>query len=253
MPDLRPRLSSAEAGPLIDALRDASPECRLAALDALTRLPLDRDCWLAVRRYVAWALQDATSPEHLGVIPLAARVPVASVRGALRVMTGSANADERREAALALGAVRDSAAVEALVALLDEPGPDVEAARLLARNDVAANAEELGARCSTLAPVPRFWVALALARAGDDGELVRFLQELGSGAFAFELLWGDPSLVLEELAAGSPLPDATVIRVREAAGAEGDAAKLAGLIAEASVVEPEPPPAAAPAPPAPWR
>ena len=65
---------------MIDALRDDSPATRLAVLDALTRLPLDPDCWFEVREYVMWALEDSSAPEHLDVIELATRVPIRSVR-----------------------------------------------------------------------------------------------------------------------------------------------------------------------------
>ena len=51
-----------EAGPLIDALRDNSPATRLAVLDALTRLPLEPECWFEVREYVMWALGIARRP-----------------------------------------------------------------------------------------------------------------------------------------------------------------------------------------------
>ena len=52
-----------EAGPLLDALRHDSQKTRLAALDALTRLPLEPDAWFELRDYVHVALERPGS-EH---------------------------------------------------------------------------------------------------------------------------------------------------------------------------------------------
>lgn len=238
MPEPRPTLGRAEAGPLLDALHDPSPETRLAVLEALTRLPLDPDCWLAVRRYVAWALEDRACTEHLEAIALAAYVPVESVRAAVRRLAEGGDPAERRQAALALGTALDDGAVEALLGLLGEPGVDVEAARLLARNDISQHRGAVQSQCESWPAEPRFWVALALARAGDDAELLGLLEGVRSLGLELELLWGDPSQVLAELRRGPAVPDAVLEHLRQAAEGGGDAGRLAQLIVEASAVEP---------------
>ena len=52
-----------EAGPLIDALRDDSAATRLAALDALTRLPLQPDAWFefAITSTRRWRPRDRSA------------------------------------------------------------------------------------------------------------------------------------------------------------------------------------------------
>jgi len=220
-----------EAEPLLEALHDPSPETRLAVLDALTRLPLDPDTWLALRPYVSSALEDSAAPEHLGVIALAARVPVRSLRHQLGYLAREGNPDERALAAGALAEVGDVTALEPLLALLDPATPGWDAARLLARLDVSARIEDVRRHAAAHSDEAQFWLALALARAGDDSELHRVLATEG---LRLQFLWGDPSLAVAEFRRGPSLPDPARTRLAAAPALHGDAGRAAELLLEAS-------------------
>ena len=242
-------LSRVDVEPLLEALRDPSPETRLAVLDALTRLSLDPDGWFAVREYAAWALDDKTAPEHLDVLEPAARVPIRSLRRQIAYLAAYGEPEERRRAAFALAEVGDEEAVEPLVALLDE-APD--AGRLLARLDVSSRVAEVRPRAAAESGDRRFWLALALARAGDDAELVRTIRELDEGRLTIEFLWGDPSVAAAEFARGPALQEPVRERVRaEADTLTGDGGRLARLLLEASEEQPEAPVEESPQPPEP--
>ena len=192
-----------EAGPLIDALRDGSPATRLAVLDALTRLPLDPDCWFEVREYVMWALEDSSAPEHLDVIELATRVPIRSVRQRLVGIAENGEPEERRLAALALGRAGDSQAAGPLLALLDE---EPEAAEVLALVDTSAVVDEIEQRWQRDGGV---FLAVALAKSGRTDALVAELERLSSDPdLAEEWLYTDETTELEQaLVRAAPLPD----------------------------------------------
>jgi hypothetical protein len=193
-----------EAGPLIDALRDNSPQTRLAVLDALTRLSLEPDAWFEVREYVMWALGDETAPEHLDVIELATRVPTRSVRQRLVSMAERGTPEERRRAALALGRAGESQAAPALLALLDE---EPAAAEALASIDASAIVDEVERRWESEGGL---FLAVALARTGRGEALAAELERLsGDPDLSEEYLYTDELLLLEQaLGRVGPLPDA---------------------------------------------
>ena len=143
-----------EAEPLLSALEGGTAETRLAALDALTRLPLEPECWLEVRDYAVWALEDKSAPEHAGAIELAARVPVRSVRERLWAMAEKGDQEERSRTALALAEAGDERAVQPLLSMLGDPLRQVDASRLLARLDVSDGRDALRYR-SAVIPVTR--------------------------------------------------------------------------------------------------
>jgi hypothetical protein len=192
-----------EAGPLINALRDDSPATRLAVLDALTRLPLEPECWFEVREYVMWALEDATAPEHLDVIALAVRVPIRSVRQRLVGVAENGEPEERRRAALALGRARESQAAGPLLALLDE---ESEAAEALALIDTSAVVDEIEQRWRQDGGI---FLAVALAKGGRADALVAELERLSNDPeLAEDWLYTDKTIELEQaLARTAPLPD----------------------------------------------
>ena len=192
-----------EAGPLIDALRDDSPETRLAVLDALTRLPLEPDCWFDVREYVMWALEDPSAPEHLDVIELATRVPIRSVRQRLVGIAESGEPEERRRAALALGRAGESQAAGPLLALLDD---EPEAAEVLALIDTVAVVDELEQRWKSGGG---FWLAVALARNGRGDAIAAELERISADPdFTDEWTYTEESTRMEEvLRRVGPLPD----------------------------------------------
>ena len=228
-----------DAQPLLSALEGGTAETRLAVLDALTRLPLDPDCWLEVRDYAVWALETKSAPEHVEAIELAARVPVRSVRERLWALAEEGDPDERFRAALALAETGDGRAVQPLISTLGDELRQVDASRLLARLDVSDSLDALRYRFAVIAHGPdgdeqRFWLALALARTGEDSELRRFLADYEAGDAELRLMWGDPSLLLAELRRGPALPTPAREHLRESAATmEGEAGRLASLLLEA--------------------
>ncbi len=195
-------IGRAEAGPLIDALRDDSPAKRLAVFDALTRLPLEPDCWFEVREYAMWALEDPAAPEHLEMIGLATRVPIRSVRQRLVGIAENGEPEERRIAALALGRAGDEQAATPLLGLLDE---EPEAAEVLALIDTSAVVDEIEQRWRRDGGV---FLAVALAKRGRADALVAELERLSSDPdLAEEWLYTDETTELEQaLARTAPLP-----------------------------------------------
>jgi len=218
-------IGRAGAGPLLAALDDPVAETRLAALDALRRLPLDNESWLSVRDFVLPALESDAAPEHRDVIERAARVPVRSVRERLWQLTESGDADTSRRALFALADAGDARSVEPLLALLGDPAGERDAARLLARLDISRHLDAVRRRCAALASETepserRFWLALALARAGEVSQLLRELRdekvrEARSGVdgaaapgLAYALgIWPDDEDFLAELRRGPRLPE----------------------------------------------
>ena len=192
-----------EAGPLIDALRDDLPATRLAVFDALTRLPLERDCWFEVSDYVMHALWDTSAPEHSEMIGLATRVPSRSVRQRLVDIANGDEPEERRVAALALGRAGDEQAATPLLGLLDE---EPEAAEVLALIDTSAVVDEIEQRWRRDGGV---FLAVALAKRGRADALVAELERLSSNPdLTDEWLYTDETTELEQaLARTAPLPD----------------------------------------------
>lgn len=236
----------ADAGPLLDALADAHVEIRLAALEALTRLPLDRESWLGVRDFLAPALEERAAPERARLIECAARVPVASLRERLRRLAAGGGDDARR-ALFALAEVGDEGSLEPLLALLDEPASARDAARLLARLDVSGHREGIRRRYSAAGSgseptAERFWLALALARSGEPVALLHDLrEETVREAASGGLAPAPPSLVDvlgarlddEELLAELRRGPALAAGLRAQLSAESPSGTIARLLVEA--------------------
>jgi hypothetical protein len=239
-PQATPRdIGVPDAQPLLSGLEGGTAETRNAVLDALTRLPLDPDCWLEVRDYAVWALETKSTPEHVEAIELAARIPVRSVRERLWALAEDGDPDERFRAAMALAEAGDERAVQPLISTLGDELRQADASRLLARLDVSDSLDTLRYRFAVIAHGPdgdeqRFWLALALARTGEDSELRRFLKDYQAGDAELRLMWGDPSLLLAELRRGPALPTPARERLRETvATVEGEASRLGSLLVEA--------------------
>ena len=173
-----------EAGPLIDALRDDSQSTRIAALDALTRLPLEPDAWFEVRDYVHRALEE-TGSEHTNVIPLAGRIPIRSVRLHLLNVAENGTPKARRAASLALGRAGDAEAFRPLLALLEDSGSDSEIAEALAMVDTYSVQDDVEQLWSTLGDRNEgdrtgFWLTVALARNGRGEPLAAELERMST-------------------------------------------------------------------------
>jgi hypothetical protein len=166
-------------------------------------------------------------PERDEVIELSSRVPVRSIREELATIAGGPGSDAFR-ATVALAEAGDARAAPALLEAAESG--DEQAAELLARLDVTAVAEDVRDLIGRLPrPVPptesgtessrarlyeaadagmrRFWLALALARAGDDDELRAFVEDERAGRAITPLFWGQPEVGWARIRAGGPVPD----------------------------------------------
>ena len=208
-------------------MTDASSAVRLGALEAVLGLPLDAEGRRAVARYVVNVLADATRPERTDVIALAARVPSRSVRERLAELAIGGGSDAL-PAAISLAAIHDSRAVEPLLEAAERA--DTEAMEALASVDVSSVASRVHAlldATSSVAPpelsgtaerrrsllyeaadagLRRFWLALALARSGDEGPLRSFVEDHRDGRVELSLFWGQPEVGWAAIRAGGPVP-----------------------------------------------
>ncbi len=237
-------------GPLIDALRDDSPATRLAVLDALTRLPLEPDCWFEVREYVMWALEDGSAPEHLDVIELATRVPIRSVRQRLVGIAENGEAKERQVAALALGRAEDDQAAAPLLTLLDDSASASEAAQALTLIDTSTVVDELERRWKGLGDPADgnrtgFWLAVALARNGRGEPLAAELERLAAvlveeAGDSLGISPDDDAQIYEGLARIVPLPE----EIRPALDREWQGYFVQGVVSDVLFSSPSTPEAA---------
>jgi CHAT domain-containing protein len=247
-------LDPADVAPLLRAMHDASPDVRQATFEALIRLPLAPSDWAEVGAYATWVVDSGDSPgERWGVIDATPFVPVRSFRERVaRLLDGGEEAD-RLSAALALALAGDPRSAAPLIEALGDPGrPDrdrAEPARRLALVDVSAVRDTLAKKCRKFRGddpskvMVRFWLALALARAGADAELRRLFEDLGRRVVDVDELhvvagdWGSgspyPALTPGEVA-GPPLPGGTVRWLTALTGSSHEFAPLAGLIVQAS-------------------
>ena len=245
-------LDHADVAPLLRALHDASPEVRLAMFEALVRLPLAPSDWAEVGAYATWVIDSRDSlAERLDVIDATPYVSVRSFRERVARLLAEGDGADRLQAALALALLGDTRSAAPLIEALGDSGKQhwdrTEGARRLALIDVSGVRDALVEKCRQ-APgddpakvMVRFWLALALARAGADAELRRLFEDLGRGAAdAWELhvppgQWapGSPDLSPAEMA-GPPLPEGTAWWLTALAGSGHEFAPLAGRIVEAS-------------------
>jgi hypothetical protein len=241
-----------EVAPLLDALHDLRPDVRVGVLDSLLALPLAPESWLEVGEYVRWALQaDSGAPERHEVVARAGRVPLISVREALRLIARSDD-PAAPAAARSLAEAGDDAALEPLLAELDpstrEPS---DAARYLAMIDVtpvAGDVEHAFTEAMRTGDEGAFWAALSLARAGEDTPLRTYFDALESGATELPtIFWGNPWAARNELAPGPPLPASFVSWLTsfgDAPDSRSDVNVVASALIEADQTPPTPGPVA---------
>jgi hypothetical protein len=245
-------LDHADVAPLLRALHDASPEVRLAMFEALVRLPLAPSDWAEVGAYATWVIDSRDSlAERLDVIDATPYVAVRSFRERVARLLAEGEGADRLHAALALALLGDPRSAAPLIEALGDSGKQdwdrTEGARRLALVDVSGVRDALVEKCrqargdDPAKVMVRFWLALALARAGADAELRRLFEDLGRGAAdVLELhvppgQWapGSPDLGPAEMA-GPSLPEGTARWLTALAGSGHEFAPLAGRIVEAS-------------------
>jgi len=185
---------------LFDSLEHSSVDVKRTALNALVRLPLDRDQWLDVAKYVNDKLQPLEErgfPESLTLsdIPLddligaASFIPVRSVRRTLYRLLDSDDRNVSLTVAENLALAQDQ---KSLGHLVDElPNIKVERLALLDLADRVNDVKRVYKETSV--PEIRLWLTVALARAGESGPLKRVLKELNEGKLETEGPWGDHS------------------------------------------------------------
>ncbi|MDT8305506.1 MAG: hypothetical protein RRC07_06180 [Anaerolineae bacterium] len=231
------RLGKEQVAPLLALLADRDAGVRSAALRALVRLPLDEGAWQQVGVYVLYMLRapgaaplfgqqsakrqvaDALGIDERAVaaLPPIARdelieaalyVPLRPVRRRLRELATASDEDDSWLAALALARVGDRVALPPLLEALegDDEGRRQIAAYALAGVDVRG-AEEQVRRAYAASAFEEgsggpFWLAIALARAGETGPLA---ERLASGETGY---WGDPIHFDELVASLPPFPEA---------------------------------------------
>ena len=188
------------------------------------------------------------------MIDAAPWVPVRSVRERVAQVAEHGQGEVREHAAFAAAGFGDPRAAVPLLAEIDNAVPayaaegerlEIErrrwrAAERLVGVDVAGVIEGVRQRCQA-APKDdaiRFFLALALAQAGEDEELRAFFADFERGAaFSDAEYWvGRLQVVL----ARSPFPETTLRWLSELAltGGGGDAGRLAKVLFDAAVLEP---------------
>ena len=192
-------------GPLL-AVAQSDPDVtvRLAALDAATRFPLDRQAWQRVAEVNWQIVQDAapgSSARRKG-LALAVRIPLRSLREHLRGLAEDENDVDRDALAAALDEAGDESRILPLLA-------QVRSGHIGAFEAIAAMPVE-----DVLAPgdvpdlmpgdAPSFWRALVLARLGRFGPLDAFFS---GHAPEPSMFWGSPWSVYDAIARVRPVPE----------------------------------------------
>lgn len=201
------RLSGGPVAALISALDDSSREVKVAALEAVVRLPLAAELWRnAAPRIVRMLERDGPSYDTL--IPAAA-VPVATVRAEVRRHLSSSQPDARRFAVTGLARVGDQHALPGLLEWLQDPSEDdyarVDASELLVNLDVSSVRRDVRrlAANDPLAEV-RLWSCVALAKGGEVKPLRRILRSFDKGTINVRY---NPLDFSDRLRLAGPFPD----------------------------------------------
>jgi hypothetical protein len=105
-------LAQGEADPLLERLEDDSAEVRVAAFEALTRLPLHDVDWIRVGRFAHEVLASEQRPEFPAVLEAAPWIPLGSVRAAVRQIALGDSAEHREPAARAMQEVDEAEPID---------------------------------------------------------------------------------------------------------------------------------------------
>jgi HEAT repeat protein len=243
---------------LLGVMDGPSAAVRAGALRALVQLPLKDGAWREVARRLVRMLDQTAEGEDFShqtlegvpfreVIDAAVHVPFTSVRQRLYAFLKAEDESLRSAAAFALAGAWDGQAIPTLIEVLqsnrpklsfvqrmvgvlkrDAAGSSAEldyrrlsAARLLARLDVLGAVNDVMAlyRQESAGEV-RFWLAVALAGAGELAPLKRVLNVLKNEKPSMDDFYGPPDLLSNEL--------------QERRAFKGDLAALKALLVEAA-------------------
>lgn len=231
---------------LLDALHDPRQAVASVALRALSRLPLVADVAAEVDTFVnarlAWIAGDGDWPPgydpekwYRPVIEAAVCLsddPAANQvrRRQLYRILDRGEPELQRLTAHALADAGDTTALSYLIDYLEDGDAELRrrAARSLTWLNISAVRHHLQQLCSNDPdPWVRLWLALALARIGDEAGLQALLDAVGTGtvaALAPEQESAAPNLwLVQEIAARGPFPRPVHDFVRLAASAAGQA------------------------------
>jgi hypothetical protein len=201
--------------PLLEAIQDPSAEVRISAFEAVTRLPLPPRDWVRIGDFVKWVMDSSPSlREQIAVVGAAPWIPVSSVREKVAWLAEKGQGQVREHAARAVAKFGEQPAweprtVELLLADLDDPQADrLTAAQRLAMVGAPGDRDELRRRCQILSKDDPVWpwLAVALARSGEDDELMAFFGDVLRGEAHWPFGWDDRALWV---LANSPLPAET--------------------------------------------
>lgn len=195
--------------PLLDVARDGTDEdIRIAALDAATRFPLNEDAWHNCDELIHRLILDEPpgSAARRSTLELAVRVPLMSMRHALRDLACDPSEPDRDVVQASLARAADPSQIPALLEQAEAGNP--EAFQRLA----AMPLEDEHYTVQDIPPLPpdassdiRFWRGLVLARLGDYAALDSYLQAPGAEPTLF---WGSPWIAYDTVAAIRPVPAA---------------------------------------------
>jgi hypothetical protein len=202
-------------------------QVRLSAAETLTTLPLVPQEWLQLADWAHAALDHGES-----AFEIAAKIPVRSVREHL-AQIAEAGGPNALAAAGSLASVQDGRGAPVLLAAARDGSE--WAAQQLAGIDLSGHLQELREVLAAVPrpPVPqgsgteesrnagyaagsagsrRFWLALALARNGDDSELRAFLDDEREGRALADIFFGQPEVWWAAITAGGAVPEALAHR-----------------------------------------
>lgn len=214
-------LSPVELQELFSALEDDAASVRLAALRAIVRLPLNREAWFQVGRYVGGLFNapsaDRPFPDQTRkgipfseVIAAAIFVPTSGMRGRLYDLIASSDRDVGIAAAHALASAGDAAGGWNL---LDQLTNGTEFERLEAAKSLSLIKQPIDLSAvrhrfsKDQVDDVRFWLAVTLAVQGQTPEVTEVLRELRAGALDIKELLGDPSRFIDQLKRRGPFPE----------------------------------------------
>lgn len=194
--DLDPLLTIAQSDP--DAM------VRVAALDAATRFPLDRQAWQRAAE-VNWRIvQDAApgSPARRKCLALAVRIPLRSLREHLRGMAEDKNEVDRDALATALDEAGDKSRILPLLAQVRSG--DAGAFEAMAAMPVEDVLTPSDVPAVTPDDATSFWRALVLARLGQYESIDAFFS---GQAPVPDIFYGSPWTAYDAIARVRPIPE----------------------------------------------
>ena len=190
------------AGDILGVLNEDSFEVQVAAVDAMTWLPVDRQLWKAAEPAVHAMLDRALAPGGAGpqrseAIAAGAGVPLPSVRRRLLGLAQDRSFPDWGTALFALAGVGEVRVVPALVELAQQPAQAdgqmaIAALATLPIEGQWVEPASFAAGLRSPSADVRLWSAPAVARLGNTGPLEEELAITTSSDDLTQLFWGSP-------------------------------------------------------------